>query len=82
MMSACIKWAKEHIDDFNAILARQLSSLDPESPLWKESMDQAHAHAAMLTDVGLDFKDLIGKGIEDRGASSQANNRPVGLGVS
>ncbi|KAF2492000.1 hypothetical protein BU16DRAFT_100453 [Lophium mytilinum] len=82
MMSACIKWAKEHIDEFNVILARQLSSVDTESPLWKECMDQAHTHAAMLTDVGLDFKDFIGKGMEDGGVSNRANHGPVGLGVT
>lgn len=82
MMSACVKWAKEHVDDFNVILARQLSSVDQESTVWKECMDQAHKHAAMLTSVGLDFKYLIGKGVEDGPMRDSAGERPVGLGMS
>ena len=27
LMSACVKWAKEHIDQFNILLKRQLSSV-------------------------------------------------------
>ncbi|KAF2188373.1 hypothetical protein K469DRAFT_703883 [Zopfia rhizophila CBS 207.26] len=77
LMSACVKWAKEHVDAFNVIVARQLSSVDQESPLWKECMDQAHAHAAMLVEVGLDFKELIGKGGEE-----DVDGKPIGLGVS
>ncbi len=75
-MSACVKWAKEHVDTFNVILARQLSSVDRSSPLWKECMDQAHDHAAMLRDVGFDFTELIGKGVE-----AEKEKKPVGLGV-
>lgn len=81
MMSACVKWAKEHVDDFNIILARQLSSLNPENPAWRECMDRAHTHAQMLSEVGLDFKDLIGKDVSDSQATS-ANRGNVGLGVS
>ncbi|KAF2708895.1 hypothetical protein K504DRAFT_433537 [Pleomassaria siparia CBS 279.74] len=75
LMSACVKWAKEHVDAFNVILARQLSSVDQRSPLWTECMDQAHDHAAMLRDVGFDFTDLIGKNIEI------VEQRPIGLGL-
>ena len=81
MMSACVKWAKEHVDDFNRILARQLSSLDQESNLWKECMDQAHQHAAMLMEVGLDFKDFVGVQVVD-GETAEETARPIGLGVS
>ncbi|KAF2265771.1 hypothetical protein CC78DRAFT_567346 [Lojkania enalia] len=77
MMSACVKWAKEHVDDFNVIIARQLSNVDRSSPLWKQCMDQALEHAAMLTDVGLDFKELVGKGID-----KEEKKGVVGLGVS
>ena len=60
MMSACVKWTKEHVDDFNAILLRQLSSVDEGSETWKECMDRATLHAAMLNEAGLDFKNFIG----------------------
>ena len=77
-MSACVKWAKEHVDAFNVIVARQLSSVDQGSPLWQQCMDQAHEHATKLADVGLDFKELIGKRVEE----DRAEARPIGLGVS
>ncbi|KAF1955724.1 putative exocyst complex component Exo84 [Byssothecium circinans] len=76
LMSACVKWAKEHVDAFNVLLKRQLSSVDESSPVWKECMDQAREHAAMLREVGLDFSELVGKGF------SEEEQRPVGLGVS
>lgn len=81
MMSACVKWAKEHVDDFNVILARQLSSLNPENPAWKECMERAHTHAHMLSDVGLDFKDLIGKDVSENPLVNGSRGA-VGLGVS
>ncbi|KAL8931018.1 MAG: hypothetical protein Q9208_000120 [Pyrenodesmia sp. 3 TL-2023] len=59
MMSACVKWAKEHLDGFNVILSRQLSSVQRGSPTWNECMDQAKEHAMMVDEVGLDFKELV-----------------------
>jgi hypothetical protein len=76
LMSACVKWAKEHVDAFNILLDRQLSSVDRSAPVWQECMDQALAHAGMLTDVGLDFTELVGR------ATAEAEDRPIGLGVS
>lgn len=74
-MSACVKWAKEHVDAFNVILARQLSSVDRSGKVWDECMKLAHDHAAMLADVGLDFKELVGNNVDDD------ESQPVGLGV-
>jgi hypothetical protein len=79
MMSACVKWAKEHVDGFNVILARQLSSVNPESPVWADCLERAKEHAMLLLEVGLDFKDLVGKGIET--GSHAGEGVPVGLGV-
>ncbi|KAI4118100.1 MAG: hypothetical protein LQ345_001782 [Seirophora villosa] len=59
VMSACVKWAKEHLDGFNVILSRQLSSVQRGSPTWNECMDQAKEHAMMVNEVGLDFKELV-----------------------
>ncbi|KAL9005901.1 MAG: hypothetical protein Q9188_001363 [Gyalolechia gomerana] len=59
MMSACVKWAKEHLDGFNVILSRQLSSVQKGSPTWNECMEQAKEHAMMVDEVGLDFKELV-----------------------
>ncbi|KAL8931900.1 MAG: hypothetical protein Q9211_006659 [Gyalolechia sp. 1 TL-2023] len=59
MMSACVIWAKEHLDGFNVILSRQLSSVQKGSPTWNECMEQAKEHAMMVDEVGLDFKELV-----------------------
>ncbi|KAI1342417.1 serine/threonine-protein phosphatase pp2a catalytic subunit [Xylariaceae sp. FL0016] len=58
MMSACVKWAKEEVDAFNEILARQLSSTERDGVVWKQCMERAKTHAEMLEEVQLDFKDL------------------------
>lgn len=76
-MSACVKWAKEQVDAFNVILARQLSSTDRDGPGWVECMNQAKEHAKMLSEVGLDFKSLIG-----RDPSKDGRDGTQGLGVS
>ena len=67
MMSACVKWAKEHLDGFNVLLSRQLSSVDGGSPIWQACIDRAKEHATMMNEVGLDFKELVGvrMGTED-----------------
>ena len=62
MMSACVKWAKEQLEKFNHILARQLSTFDHASDVWLDCVDTAKQHAGMMTDVGLDFKHLVGPG--------------------
>lgn len=78
MMSACVKWAKEQVDAFNEILARQLSSVEQNSKVWNECMDQAKEHAKTLSEVGLDFKNLIGRDITSEAAPKDSN---VGLGL-
>ena len=76
-MSACVKWAKEQVDAFNVILARQLSSTERGGQLWMECMNQAKEHAKMLSEVGLDFKSLIGRDVSD-----PSQNGPMGLGLA
>jgi hypothetical protein len=80
LMSACVKWAKEHIDQFNVLLKRQLSSVDEGGNVWNECLRLAHEHAEMLKEVGLDFTELIGSGIG--GQDGEEAQGPVGLGVS
>lgn len=77
-MSACVKWAKEQVDAFNVILSRQLSSADRDGHVWKECMEQSQEHAKMLSEVGLDFKNLIGRETE----ATSGGNTPVGLGLA
>ncbi|KAI9717212.1 MAG: exocyst complex component exo84 [Chrysothrix sp. TS-e1954] len=61
--SACIKWAKQHVDDFNLILSRQISTLEPGGEEWTYCLDRAREHAGLLAEVGIDFRHLIGKGL-------------------
>lgn len=75
-MSACVKWAKEQVDTFNVILARQLSSTERGGQVWNACMERAKDHSKMLSDVGLDFKSLIGQDV-----SQKEQNGPVGLGL-
>lgn len=67
MMSACIVWAKRHLETFNTLLVRQLSSVDMNGAVWRECMDLVWTHEReMLGDVGLDFGEVIGRGLEVR----------------
>ncbi|KAF1838102.1 hypothetical protein BDW02DRAFT_627436 [Decorospora gaudefroyi] len=79
LMSACVKWTKEHIDQFNVLLRRQLSSVEEGGNVWNECLRMAHEHARILRDVGLDFTELVGSGIRD---GDGAQDAPVGLGVT
>ncbi|KAK4662931.1 exocyst complex component exo84 [Podospora pseudopauciseta] len=80
MMGACVKWAKEEVDAFNGILARQLSSTEEGDEVWVQCMDRAKEHSDMLSEVGLDFRNLVGQNVKT-GAESGSNG-PVGLGLS
>ncbi len=84
MMSACVKWAKEEVEAFNRILARQLSSTERGGEAWTKCMDQAREHARMLADVGLDFRNLVGQEPPETrlSAAQRVPSGPVGLGLS
>ncbi|TQS33497.1 hypothetical protein Golomagni_06157, partial [Golovinomyces magnicellulatus] len=66
MMSACVKWAKEEVEAFNIILARQLSSTERGGEVWTACMDRAREHAQKLSAVGLDFGNLVGRDAEEQ----------------
>lgn len=76
MMSACVKWAKEHLDSFNVLLSRQLSSVEEGSPIWHECINKAKQHATMMNEVGLDFKELVGVR-----RATEVTGEMTGLGV-
>jgi hypothetical protein len=82
LMSACVKWAKEHVDQFNILLKRQLSSVEQDGQVWRDCLELAHEHANMLREVGLDFSDLVGSGLTDPDEMAVVQQGPVGLGVS
>ena len=68
MMSACIKWTTEHLETFNALLIRQLSSVEKGGKVWRDCMDVVWRHEReMLGEVGLDFREVVGRGLEIKG---------------
>ncbi|KAL1877834.1 hypothetical protein VTK73DRAFT_8361 [Phialemonium thermophilum] len=83
MMSACVKWAKEEVEAFNAILTRQLSSAEEGSELWTLCVSRAKEHSMMLSEVGLDFRNLVGGKVRSSGGppKGDAKNGTKGLGL-
>lgn len=73
MMSSCVNWAKQHLDDFNKILANQLSNVQRESPTWRECIARAREHSNIIDEVGLDFKNLVGLDLEDNAEGLSAH---------
>ncbi|KAL2691886.1 exocyst complex component exo84 [[Neocosmospora] mangrovei] len=80
MMSVCVKWSKEEVEAFNVILARQLSSTEPGGAVWTQCMDRAKEHAKKLSEVGLDFVNLVGRDLQSSGPVEE--EAPIGLGLS
>ncbi|UPK97658.1 hypothetical protein LCI18_008593 [Fusarium solani-melongenae] len=80
MMSVCVKWSKEEVEAFNVILARQLSSTEPGGAVWTQCMDRAKEHAKKLSEVGLDFVNLVGRDLQSGGPVEE--EAPIGLGLS
>jgi hypothetical protein len=64
-LSACVKWANDHLKTFNTLLVRQLSAIESNSKLWRDCMDVVWTHERqMLGEVGLDFREVISRGLE------------------
>lgn len=70
MMSACIKWAKEHLEQLNVTLVRQLSSVERGGTIWNECLELIWEHEASLKNVGLDFHEVIGKSLGEKTPSA------------
>jgi hypothetical protein len=82
MTSSCIRWAKTHIDGFNALLRRQLSSVQRGTSVWHRCLDIVHEHAALLTEVGVDFTDLVARGLEDHSEDGLRTVQPGQLAAA
>lgn len=76
MTSSCIRWAKSHLDGFNALLSRQLNSVQRGTSVWQKCLDIVHEHAALLAEVGVDFTDLVARGLEDQSEDGLRTVRP------
>ncbi|PFH61567.1 hypothetical protein XA68_16990 [Ophiocordyceps unilateralis] len=84
MMSACVRWAKEEVEAFNDIMARQLSSTERGGAVWTQCLERAREHGKKLSRVGLDFEGLVGRGLDGEGSAGEgeAVASPVGLGLA
>lgn len=80
MMSACVKWAKQEVEAFNTILARQLSSTERGGPVWTQCIERAKEHGNKLSAVGLDFGNLVGRDLDS--PKVVTSGIPVGLGLA
>lgn len=75
-MSACIKWANEHLEVFNALLVRQLSAIDKEGKVWRDCMDVVWTHEKeLLGEGGLDFREVIGRNLEFRASRADSSSK-------
>jgi exocyst complex component 8 len=90
MMSACVKWAKDHLEQLNVTLVRQLSSVERGGPVWNECLNLIWEHEASLRNVGLDFQEVIGKDLGEKSinlstsratAKSREGSPAIGLGL-
>ena len=63
MSSACIGWAMRQLEGFNTLLTRQLSSVQRGTSVWDKCLEIVHSHADMLSEVGVDFGDLVARGL-------------------
>ncbi|KAF4587434.1 Exocyst complex component EXO84 [Ophiocordyceps camponoti-floridani] len=68
MMSACVRWAKTEVEAFNEIMARQLSSTERGGAVWTQCLERAREHGKKLSQVGLGFEGLVGRGLDGEGA--------------
>ncbi|KAJ5102404.1 hypothetical protein NUU61_004626, partial [Penicillium alfredii] len=76
MTSSCIRWARQHLDGFNALLGRQLSSVQRGTSVWQKCLDIVRAHADLLAEVGVDFTDLVARGLDEQGEPALSGDGP------
>ena len=78
-VSACVKWANTHLETFNTLLVRQLSAIEQGGKLWRECMDVVWGHEKeMLGEFGLDFREVIGRGLEMKDVGGRGERSGVG----
>ncbi|EPS40208.1 hypothetical protein H072_6013 [Dactylellina haptotyla CBS 200.50] len=59
LSSPLVKWAKEHVEGYSDLLTRQLSSVSRDDDVFEQCIQYTLLHSTLLTDVGLDFRDLL-----------------------
>nr|OQO15490.1 hypothetical protein B0A51_17115 [Rachicladosporium sp. CCFEE 5018] len=82
--SAVVAWGKERVEEFDAVLGRQVGAVERGGEVWRECLERVRGRAEVLGEVGVDFRGLIGRGLEDGevGRGVEVNGaKAVGLGV-
>lgn len=59
LSSPLVKWAKEHLEGYAHLLGRQLASVSRDDEVYDQCVQYTELHSTLLTDVGLDFKELL-----------------------
>ncbi|TKA76977.1 hypothetical protein B0A55_04904 [Friedmanniomyces simplex] len=60
--SAVVAWAKERVDEFNGVVGRQMEGLERGGEAWGKCVEVVRAQVGVLSEVGVDFTGLVGKG--------------------
>ncbi|KAK1077546.1 exocyst complex component exo84 [Friedmanniomyces endolithicus] len=61
--SAVVAWAKAMVDEFNGVVGRQMEGLEKGRVVWRECVEVLRGQVGVLSEVGVDFTGLIGKGL-------------------
>jgi len=61
--SAVVAWAKTMVDEFNGVVGRQMEGLERGGMVWRECVEVLRGQVGVLSEVGVDFTGLIGKGL-------------------
>ncbi|GAB7361753.1 hypothetical protein MBLNU230_g1799t1 [Neophaeotheca triangularis] len=79
--SAVVKWGKERVDEFNEVLERHLAGQQVGFEMREQCLVVAREQAAVLGEVGVDFKGLVGRGLggEDGRAATAGGERAKGV---
>lgn len=57
--SSIVEWAKEEVEEFMVIFAKQLFNLDPKSDIYKKCVEITKEQSAQITAVGLNLEFLL-----------------------
>lgn len=89
--SAVVKWGKERVDEFNEVLERHLGGKQVRAEVRGKCLEVAREQAAVLGEVGVDFRGLVARGLGEEGGwavgsgggerGDRIQNRGLGVGA-
>lgn len=69
--SSIVEWAKEEVEEFMVIFAKQLFNIDPKSDVYKKCVEITKEQSAQITAVGLNLGFLLDFIYENQGAPTK-----------